>query len=385
MSYSFDKVINRKLTTAYKWNYSEDIIPMWVADMDFETAPEILRAIHNRVDHGIFGYDAVSESFYQAIQDWWKNRHQIEFARESMLFCSGVMPAISSMIRSLTNVGDRILVQSPVYHSFYSCIEDNNREILSSDLIYDGEDYHIDFDDLEAKLADDKTTMMLLCNPHNPIGKIWNSDTLNKIGNLCDKYNVIVISDEIHCDLTTTNVSYIPFARVSETCKNNSITCVSASKTFNLAGMKAACVMIPNQKIRNRVQKGFELEKIGSANTFSSISSIAAFEEGEDWLNELRVYIDSNKEYVIETLHRTIPELKIVHGDATYLLWIDCSAVTKDSHALTKKLKNEFGVEVSSGREFGLNGDGFIRMNIACPRVTLIEGLKRFIKGIQSY
>ncbi|MDO4557054.1 MAG: aminotransferase class I/II-fold pyridoxal phosphate-dependent enzyme, partial [Lachnospiraceae bacterium] len=246
MKYDFGKMTQRQGTGSLKWDVAKEELPMWVADMDFETCPEVIDALSERVSHGIFGYNVVTDEYYQSIEDWWSRRHNFVMDKEWMMFCTGVVPAISSIVRKMTTVGENILIQSPVYNIFYNSILNNGRHVLSSDLVYDGNEYHIDFEDLEKKLAMPQTTMMILCNPHNPIGKIWSRETLDRIGQLCAKYNVLVVSDEIHCDIVAPDKEYIPFASVSEVNLMNSITCIAPTKAFNLAGLQTSCIIVPN-------------------------------------------------------------------------------------------------------------------------------------------
>lgn len=385
MDYNFSKLTNRFNTNSVKWDVKENELPMWVADMDFETAPEIIEAISDKVKLGIFGYTMMPEEYYSSISNWWEKRHNFKIDNEWILFCTGVVPAISSIVRKITSVGDNVVVQAPVYNIFYNSIVNNDRKILSSDLCYDGNNYYIDFDDLERKLSEDKTTLMILCNPHNPIGKVWDRETLERIGNLALKYNVIVISDEIHCDLTYGNKKYIPFASVSKDIAENSITCIAPTKTFNIAGLQTASIVIPNEDIRKKVNRGINTDEVAEPNAFAMEATIAAFTKGEPWLNGLIEYLSENKRMVIEFINKKLPQLKVVKSDATYLLWIDCSKVTEDSAELCKYIRSNTGLYVSNGDVYGGNGKNFIRMNIACPKIRLEDGLARLEAGIKKY
>lgn len=385
MKYNFSVMTDRRKTHSYKWDVEPNELPMWVADMDFPTAPEIVEAIQKRAQHSIFGYNMVPEEFFESISNWWFKRHQFKMETEWMLFCTGVVPAISSVVRKLTTVGENILIQSPVYNIFYNSIVNNGRHVLSSDLVFDGTEYHIDFKDLESKLADPQTTMMILCNPHNPIGKVWDYETLQSIGDLCYKHNVIVISDEIHCDLTSINTKYTPFASVSKSCKMNSITCIAPTKAFNLAGLQTACIVVPNTVLRQKVNRGINTDEVAEPNSFACGATIAAFTKGERWLEELRAYIDENKKVAREYIKQNLPELSIVPSKATYLLWINCSQVCNDSAMLASFIRKHTGLYVSSGQEYGTNGVTFIRMNIACPKERLLDGLSRLHKGIELF
>jgi len=260
MRYDFDTVINRRNTNSLKWNVKENELPMWVADMDFQTAPEIQAALMRRAEHGVFGYSAVPDEWYEAITGWWNKRHHFVIENQWLMFVTGVVPAISSAVRKLTTPGENVLVQTPVYNIFFNSIINNGRNVLESPLLYDGEQYSIDFADLEEKLESPQTTMMILCNPHNPVGKIWNKETLERIGTLCRKHHVIVLSDEIHCDLTAPGREYIPFASVSQDCRENSVTCIAPTKTFNLAGLQTAAIVVPGEALRNKMHRAINTD-----------------------------------------------------------------------------------------------------------------------------
>lgn len=385
MAYDFSKLTNRYHTNSLKWDVNKDELPMWVADMDFEAAPEIIDALHERVNHGIFGYNIVSDEYFESIQNWWLKRHHYQIEKEWMMFCTGVVPAISSIVRKMTTVGENVLIQSPVYNIFYNSILNNGRHVLSNDLVYDEQEYHIDFDDLEKKLSLPQTTLMILCNPHNPIGKIWDQETLIKIGNLCAKHHVIVVSDEIHCDITAPDYEYIPFASVSETNLMNSITCIAPTKAFNLAGLQTACIVVPNPVLRHKVNRGINTDEVAEPNSFAVCATIAAFEKGETWLDELRVYIENNKQTAIQFIEEHLPQLHVIPTQATYLLWIDCSHVCDNSVDLVESIRQTTGLYVSDGLEYGENGKCFIRLNVACSLERLNDGLQRLQKGILAY
>ena len=385
MSYHFSKLTNRYNTHSLKWDVESDELPMWVADMDFETAPEIIDALHQRVNHGIFGYNIVPDEYFESIQNWWSSYHRYEMKKEWMMFCTGVVPAISSIVRKITTVGENVLIQSPVYNIFYNSIVNNGRHVLSSDLIYDGNEYHIDFHDLEVKLAMPQTTLMILCNPHNPIGKIWDHRTLQRIGELCAKHHVIVLSDEIHCDITSPNHEYVPFASVSQTNLMNSITCIAPTKAFNLAGLQTACIVAANPILYQKVNRGINTDEVAEPNSFAVAASIAAFQKGKPWLDELKVYIHNNKQIVIQFIQNYLPQLHVIPSQATYLLWIDCSDISDDSVELVEFIRRKTGLYLSDGYEYGENGKCFIRMNVACPVSRLKDGLARLQTGILAY
>lgn len=382
--YNFDKLTDRRGVGSLKWDVPEGELPMWVADMDFETAPEVTEAIRKRAEHAVFGYSVVTEDWYEAYIRWWKRRHGLVIEKDWLIFCTGVVPAISSTVRKLTTVGENVLVQTPVYNIFFNSIRNNGRNILESPLSYDGERYSIDFADLEDKLADPQTTLMLLCNPHNPVGKIWDRETLARIGELCARHHVLVLSDEIHCDLTDPGCEYVPFASVSEVCRNNSITCMAPTKTFNLAGLQTAAVMAPDPVIRHKLNRGLNTDEVAEPNAFAVGAAVAAFEKGERWLEELRQYLYENKQLVRQFVKENLPMIRVVPSNATYLLWLDCSQITEDAEKLCSFIRQDSGLYLTEGGEYGSCGRQFIRMNTACPRERLVDGLNRFKKSVGS-
>ena len=385
MSYDFDTPIDRRGTDSYKWEIAEDELPMWVADMDFAAAPEIRAALADRFAHGVFGYNTVPDAFFDAVIDWWRDRHGYTMEPEQLMFCTGVVPAISSTVRKLTAVGDNVLIQSPVYNIFYNSILNNARTVLSSDLVYDGNTYHIDWEDLEAKLALPRTTLMILCNPHNPIGKIWSAAELERIGALCARHGVTVLSDEIHCDVTAPGKSYTPFAAVNECNRQNSVSCIAPTKCFNLAGLQTSCICAPNPELYRLVNRAINTDEVAEPNSFAIPAAIAAFRHGGKWLDELREYVEENKRIAADFLRERLPMLHLVPAEATYLLWIDCARVCPDSVALTEFIRARTGLYLSEGAEYGENGRPFVRMNIACPRTRLQDGLDRFAEGIKLF
>jgi len=382
--YDFERIVNRRGTASLKWDVEEQELPMWVADMDFQTAPEIMAAIRERADHGIFGYTVVPDAWYKAIQDWWKKRHGFLIEKEWFLFSTGVVPAISSIVRKMTTAGENIVIQTPVYNVFFNSIRNNGRNVLESRLRWDNGQYRIDFEDLEEKFKNPQTTMMILCNPHNPIGKIWDRETLERVGELAYKHHVLVLSDEIHCDLTDPGHEYIPFASVSEMCRKNSITCIAPTKTFNLAGLQTAAVVVPDENLRHKVNRGLNTDEVAEPNVFAITAAVAAFTKGEAWLEELRSYLKANKDYVREYLALEIPEITAVPSDATYLLWLDCRKLIGDSTMLCRFIRSDSGLYLSDGKDYG-NGQSHLRMNVACPREQLREGLARLKKSVAAY
>ena len=373
--YDFESIIDRHDTNSLKWDLFDDDLPMWVADMDFKVAPAIQDAILKRAKHPVFGYTVVPDELFEAYINWWKSRYNLEMSREDMAYSMGVMPSISSMIRCLSDENDEILIQTPVYHVFFYVIEDNNRKVIENELIYEDGAYKIDFDDLDEKLS--KVKMMILCNPHNPVGKIWSKEDLDRILELCKKNDVILVSDEIHCDLTDPELKYNPCAA-----DDNVIRCLSPSKSFNVAGFQSSIVHTTNSELLDKIKAQMHIDNSDSCNVFATSAVIAAYNGSEEWLEELKQVLYENKQAVKKYLDEELPIVKLVECDATYLLWIDCSALGVHSEVLCEFLRTNQGLFLSPGHQFGENGKNFLRMNIACPRELLLDGLARLKAGI---
>ncbi len=384
MEFQFHNRIERRNTGSMKWDVKEHELPMWVADMDFQTAPEVTKSIVERAKQGVFGYTEVTDEWYQAYQTWWKERHHLEIQKDWLIFCTGVVPAISSIIRKITTVGENVVVMTPVYNIFFNSILNNGRNVLESRLLYDGSEYQIDFIDLEEKISNPQTTLLILCNPHNPVGKIWDRETLERIGDLCSKYHVTVLSDEIHCDLTEPGDEYTPFASVSDNCRNNSITCVSPTKAFNLAGIQTAAVIVPNYNLRHKVSRGLNTDEAAEPNVFAAIAPVAAFTYGGEWLDALRKYLWENRLFAEEYIKREIKDVSPVSAKATYLLWLDCRNIIGSSTELCNFIRSHSGLYLSDGNEYH-NGEGFLRMNLACPRQQVEDGLNRLKESVAAY
>ena len=385
MKYDFDKLTDRFNQNSLKWDVQKNELPMWVADMDFEVAPEIVNALQERLDKKVFGYNIIPNEWNKAYVNHWKNKHGYEMKEDELLFSTGVVPTISSLVRKLTTPGENVLIQTPVYNIFFNSIVNNGRNVLESPLIYKDGKYEINYTDLEEKLSLGQTTMMILCNPHNPIGKIWSKDELAKIGNLCHKYNVIVLSDEIHCDITDPDKNYIPFQSVNEKCMDISIMAMAPTKCFNIAGLQTSAICVPNKFLRHKVWRAINTDEIAEPNTFAIQAAIAAFNNGEEWLSEMRQYVYENKQIVSKYLKDNIKEVYLVPSEATYLLWIDCSKITENTLDLCDFIRKETGLYVSDGVQYGKTGANFIRLNIACPKEHLLDGLNRFKIGIEKY
>ena len=385
MKYDFDSPTDRRGTYSLKWEVAENELPMWVADMDFPAAPEITRAISERTAHGVFGYTNVPDEWYAAYTGWWKERHGFEIKREWLMFCTGVVPAISSIVRKLTTVGENVLVQTPVYNIFFNSIVNNGRNVLENPLIYENGSYRIDFADLEAKLSDPQTSLMLLCDPQNPGGMLWDRESLERIGGLCRKYHVVVLSDEIHCDLVSPGREYIPFSSVSEDCRLNSVTCIAPTKAFNIAGLQTAAVYAADETLRHKVWRGLNTDECAEPNVFAVTAAIAAFTQGGDWLDQLRGYIAENRRITEAFLAEKLPQVRMAHSDATYLFWLDCSEITDSSRQLADFIRQKTGLYLSAGEQYRGNGRYFLRLNAACPRAVLLDGLERLRQGVLAF
>lgn len=385
MTYDFDAIINRRGTDALKWDIRENELPMWVADMDFEAAPEIVAAMQERLNHKIFGYTDISDRWRDAYANWWGTRHGLNMNRQRLMFCTGVIPAISSIVRKLTTPNENVVIQTPVYHVFYNSILNNGCRVLESPLVYKDGAYSMDLADLEERFANPQTSLMILCNPHNPVGKIWERSDLAAIGELAKKYRVTIIADEIHCDLTEPGYDYIPFASISPDCEEVSITCIAPTKTFNLAGLKTAAIYVPERFLYHKVWRAINTDEVAEPNVFAHTAAIAAFEEGGPWLEQLRAYLSENRKLVEETVGRTIPGVHVVRSKATYLLWIDLSVLHGTGKKVTDHIRKRTGLYLSDGISFGPGGEDFARMNIACPKALIEDGLKRLEEGVASY
>ena len=383
MVYDFDAVTNRSGTNAYKWEIGAGELPMWVADMDFPTAPAVREAIERRAAHGVFGYSVIPPAWNSAIVAWWQQRHAVIFSPESVIFCAGVVPAISSMIRKLTTPAEKVLVQTPVYNIFFNSICNNGRFPVENPLQRTADGYEIDWTDLEQKLSDPQVTLMLLCNPQNPGGIIWGREDLSRIGALCARYHVTVISDEIHCDLTDPGYDYVPFASASDICRAISITCVAPSKAFNIAGLQGAAVIAADEALRHKVWRGLNTDECAEPNAFAIQAAIAAFTVGGEWLDALRMYIAANKAMVRVYLQQELPELTMVDGHATYLCWLDCRQISRDDLQLAADIRQKTGLFLSNGSQYGAAGAGYLRMNVACPRYMVEDGLDRLRRAVR--
>lgn len=387
MTYDFDTPLKRRGTGSYKWDTpaGDDVLPMWVADMDFPTAPAVMQAVERRAAHGAYGYTLVGESYYDAIIRWFAQRHGWAIRRDHLLYTTGVVPAVSCTLRALTMPGENVLVQTPAYNCFFSSIRNQGCQILETRLVEAEGGYRMDFDDFERKCEEEKTTAFLLCNPHNPTGRVWTADELARMGEICARHGVAVVSDEIHCEITRPGVGYVPFASVSEQCARISAVLTSPSKAFNTAGLQIANIVCPNAEWRRRIDRAINIFEVCDVNPFGPVALEAAYSsEGAAWLDALREYIAGNFLTVARFLADEMPAVKLTPAEGTYLAWLDIRATGLASDAAAERLLERGRLMLSSGTLYGREaGEGFLRMNLACPRSRVEEGLRRLKKGLE--
>lgn len=386
MKYDFDEIISRRNSNSYKWDavMEEGVLPMWGADMDFRTAPAVVEVLRKRMDHGIFGYTKVPPIYYDAIINWFTRRHGWQIDRDWIIYTSGVVPALSAIIKALTVPGDRVLVQTPVYNCFFSSIRNNGCEIVANPLVYTNGTYRIDFDDLARKATDPKVKLLLLCNPHNPVGRVWTRAELMCIGEICLRNDVLVVADEIHCELVYSGHTYIPFASISDDFRNRSVTCTSPSKAFNLAGLQIANIFAADESVRVKIDKAINLNEVCDVNPFGVEALVAAYNDGEEWLKELKCYLSDNYLYMRTFFNKYLPQFPVVKLEGTYLVWVDCSVLNRSSKEIAEILLKAEKLWINEGSMYGEAGEGFIRINIACPRQILIDGLNRLKRGLKE-
>jgi len=389
MTEEFDQVIDRRGTASLKWDYSrrytglEGLLPLWVADMDFPAPPEVLQALRRRVEHGVFGYTLEPESCFQAAMDWMRRRHGWELQREWLLPAPGVVPAISLAILAFSEPGDEVVIQPPVYYPFAQCIRRNGRSVTENPLILEGRRYGMDFAQLERSIGP-RTRLAILCSPHNPVGRVWERDELERLAEICLRGGLILLSDEIHCDLVLPGFRHLPTASLSAELAANTVTFLSATKTFNLAGLGGSLVVIPDAGLRRRFQSTLESVWTGVANALSTAASEAAWRHGEPWLERLLAYIQANYEFLVRFLEERLPELRVMPLEGTYLAWIDCRALGLPDAQLKARILERAGVWLDDGPMFGPGGQGFQRLNLACPRATLRQALERLAGTLGS-
>ena len=385
MIYDFDEIVERRGTGCVKWDEEapcqggcrippEEVIPLWVADMDFRAAPAILEAVRKRAEHGIFGYNIVPESYYEAVISWFRRRHQWSIQRQSILYTTAVVPAMSCVIKASTMPGEKVLILSPAYNCFFSSIKNNGCEVLESPLQVSGDSFEVDWNDFELKCADEKTTLFLLCNPHNPSGRVWTREELTKMNDICRKHGVMVASDEIHCELVMPCYTFVPFGTITEDC----VVMNSPSKNFNTAGLQIANIICPHPSWRRRIDRAININEVCDVNPFGIVALQAAYNESEDWIDQLNKYLLCNYQLLCDYVAEHIPSWRVCRLEGTYLPWVDVSAMGIPVEELCDRLLTQGRVRVNPGTMYGPEtGKGYIRLNIACPRSVLKEGLER--------
>jgi cystathionine beta-lyase len=387
-TYDFDEIIDRRRTNSSKWdtvpgadvgvNYPvDDLLPLWVADMDFRAAPEITEALAEKVKHGIFGYPIVPESCYDAIVEWEEKRHGWHIEKEWIRLAPGAVPAAHMAVQAYCQTGDQVIVQRPVYYPFFRTILNNGAQIVNNPLKISGDSYEIDFDDLERQAAHPRTTFFILCNPHNPVGRVWRRDELERTGEICAAHDVLVLVDELHCDIVMPGYRHTPFAAINSTCRDNSVIVIAPSKTFNLAGLVGTVVVIPNRRLRQRFENILTQNSVGRPNMFAIAGMEAAYRHGGKWFDEALKYIHGNYEFLVNHLRENLPQVKPFRLEGTYLAWLDFRALETDPDRLQKRMLTEAKVWLDEGKIFGPEGNGFERIVLACPRSILKEALDR--------
>ena len=390
VTYDFDEVIDRRNTDCLKYDFAvqrgrpKDVLPFWVADMDFSIAQEIEDALVKRCQHGIFGYSEATDGYFAALQNWYLKHFNWQVQRPWLIKTPGVVFALAMAVKAFTEPGDGVLVQQPVYYPFTEVIRDNDREVVNAPLALVNGHYEIDFADLEQKLANPKVKLMFLCSPHNPVGRVWTKEELLKVGDLCLKYNVITVSDEIHSDFVWDDNTHTPFATLGEEYQQNCIVCTAPSKTFNLAGLQVSNIFIPNQKLRRAFRKQIDAAGYSQLNTLGLVACQAAYTYGEEWLTQVKAYIRSNITFVDDYLKQNLPQIKMLPIEGTYLVWLDCSALGMTADEREQWLWHEAKLWLDGGGIFGKEGEAFERINVACPRATLLQGLEQLKAAVEG-
>lgn len=383
--YNFDQVVNRRNSNSYKWdNTQPDVLPLWVADMDFQAAPCITQALHRRIDHGVFGYVKVPESYYDAVISWFSRRHGWTMQRDWIVYIPGVVPALSAIIKAMTNPGDKVLIQTPVYNCFFSSIRNNGCIIEENELVYANGTYTIDFDDFERRVSNPQVKVFVLCNPHNPAGRVWTADELRRMGELCLKHGVFVIADEIHCEMVCPGHAYTPYGTLSPELLKNAAICTSPSKAFNLAALQISNITIADADVRRRVDKAININEVCDVNAFGVEALQAAYNEGEEWLDEANAYIYNNYQVLCDFAKANLPYVQVCKLEGSYLAWLKLDGFAPSAE-VASRLENEFGLKLSPGQIYGERaGSDFLRLNLACPNATLVAALNRLKTGLDA-
>ncbi|MDR9856795.1 MalY/PatB family protein [Paenibacillus sp. VCA1] len=388
---NFDKPISRHMTGCEKWDGMKNIfgtadaLPMWVADMDFESPPSVVSALKQRVEHGVFGYTMVTAEYRESVASWMKERHGWEIDPEWLVFCPGVVPALSFAIQAFTEPGDKVVIQPPVYPPFHSVVQEQGRELALNPLVCENGRYAMDLEGLEKILEGGRVKMLILCSPHNPVGRVWTREELAALVQLCVRHDVMIVSDEIHADLVYAPHAHMPLAMVSGEAKKRTIICTSPSKTFNIAGLNTSNIIIPDPEIREKFRKALQLYHVGSISALGSTAAQAAYEGGREWLDEVLVYLQQNIDYVTDYIETHIPEIKVQKPEATYLLWLDFRSLGMKPDELADFLLTKAKLALNKGGSFGLGGEGFMRMNVACSKATVTEAMKRLDAAIKEW
>jgi len=378
MQYNFDEVINRRGTNSVKWDLcASDVLPMWVADMDFRTAPVITESLQKTISTGIYGYSLIPDAFYESVISWWIKQHNFTIQKEWLLATTGVLPSLSAIIRTFVKPGENVILQTPVYNHFFSTLENCGCTVLQNDLLYTDGIYSINFEDLENKAANPHTKLLLLSNPHNPIGRVYEKEELEKICEICSKYNVMVVSDEIHSDLVFHPKKHTPFIEVSSQYNIDAISCGSPCKTFNMSGLPISYLVSQNRELLDKVQQTLDMQDTLYPNIVAVNALIAAYSSGEVWVKDLKNYLIENHQCLIDFCNENLPQVQIVPLNATYLVWLDFGFLNQNAIQLSQILLEEEKLWLNSGTMYGNSGEGFLRINIACPRALLLEGLDR--------
>jgi cysteine-S-conjugate beta-lyase len=389
MMWNFDEPVKREGTNCIKYDRREetfgvkDIIPMWVADMDFDTPDFVTNSLQNRINHKIYGYSFRPPEYFLSIIDWLKSRHNWQVEKEWICFCPGVVPALNFCTLAFTQPGDNIIVQPPVYFPFFSAVESHGRKLIYNRLIESDGKWVMDYDSLVSGI-DGKTKMIIISNPHNPVGRVWSPEELNKLADICLKNNILILSDEIHCDLVLPGFSHTPLAKLSEKIAENTITCIAPSKTFNLAGLSTSSVIISNPVLRKSFSRTVENLHVGNGNIFGTIASIAAYSYGHKWLDALLDYIDNNIDFVEDYCRKMIPEIIPAQPEATYMIWLDCRKFGMTGKELQNFFVNKASVGMNEGSSFGPGGEGFMRMNLATNHQTVMKAMEQIEKAVSS-
>ncbi len=389
MPYRFDEVIERAGTNCVKYDAranvfgSAEVIPMWVADMDFRTPPFVTAAIRKRAEHELFGYFLKSEGYYQSIIGWMQRRHGWKIEKDWIVFSPGIVPALNMCVLAYTQPGDKVIVQPPVYFPFFSAISNHGRQLVYNPLEFIAGGYRIDFEHLES-VIDSSTKMLIISSPHNPVGRVWTAEELRQLGKICLRHNILILSDEIHLDLVYRGSRHMPTASLGEDIAQITVTCIAPSKTFNLAGLSTSSLIIPNVELRKKFSRVIDDLHVSNGNIFGAVASEAAYREGDQWVDELMVYLEGNLAYLESFISGQIPQIKVIKPQATYMVWLDFRSLGMEPQQLKDFLVFKAGIGLNEGSVFGPGGAGYMRMNIACPRSVLAGALEKLKNAVKA-